>query len=504
MEGHGMTNPVAADYASMAKALSIETQAFIDGRLTDSASGQTFSSENPATGQSLAQIAECREEDVNLAVAAARRTFEKGTWRKMPPRERKKVLLRLADTVERHAEEFALLESLDTGKPVADSLAADLPDAIETLRWHAEAIDKLYDSVSPTASDIVSMIVREPIGVVGAVIPWNFPIAITAMKVGPILAGGNSIVIKPAEQTPLTAIKLATLAAEVGLPDGVLNVLPGYGETAGRALGLHPDVNCVSFTGSTEVGRHFLRYAADSNLKRIVLELGGKSPVIVMDDVKDLTPVVEQIATGILFSQGENCSAGSRLLVHEKMKEQLLEQVVATFKTWKVGDPLDPNTRVGALIEEKHMERVLGYIEKGRNEGGRVILGGNRVLRETGGYFVEPTIFDGITNGMVIAQEEIFGPVLAAITFKDVDDAIAIANDSRYGLAASLYTDNLHTAHKVSRAIEAGTVSVNCFSEGDQAVPFGGFKQSGFGGREKSFLAHDQYSQMKTIWIQLR
>ena len=253
-----MTNPAAPDYASMAQALSIETRAFINGKLTTSLSGRTFITENPATGRSLAQIAECREEDVNLAVAAARRAFDTGPWRKMPPRERKKVLLRLADIVERHAEELALLESLDTGKPIADALTADLPDAIETLRWHAEAIDKLYDSLSPTATDIVSMIVREPIGVVAAVVPWNFPLAITAMKVGPVLAGGNSIVIKPAEQSPLTAIKLATLTAEAGLPPGVLNVLPGYGETAGKSLGLHPDVNCVSFTGSTEIGRYFL------------------------------------------------------------------------------------------------------------------------------------------------------------------------------------------------------------------------------------------------------
>jgi gamma-glutamyl-gamma-aminobutyraldehyde dehydrogenase len=499
-----MTNPAAPDFASMARGLSIETRAFIGGRFTASASGKTFSSENPATGASLAQVAECGSEDIDLAVMAARRAFENGVWRRTPPRERKKALLRLADSVERHAEEFALLESLDTGKPVADALAADLPDAIETLRWHAEAIDKLYDGLSPTSLDIVSMVVREPIGVVGAVIPWNFPLAILAMKLGPVLAGGNSIVVKPAEQTPLTALKLAGLVAEAGIPDGVFNVVPGFGETAGRALGVHPGVDCISFTGSTEVGRHFLRYAADSNLKRIILELGGKSPVIVMDDVIDLAPVVDQIATGILFSQGENCSAGSRLLVHEKMKDRLLEEVAAVFKTWKVGDPLDPSTRVGALIEAKHMERVLGYIGKGREEGARVVLGGNRVLESTGGYFVEPTIFDNVSNSMVIAQEEIFGPVLATIPFKDVEHAIRIANDTRYGLAASLYTNDLHIAHRVSREIQAGTVSVNCFSEGDQAVPFGGFKQSGFGGREKSFLAHDQYSQMKTIWIQLR
>ena len=492
------------DFAALARSLSLETRAFIDGAFAPSQSGKTLVDLNPATGRLLASVAEGDASDVHRAVAAARRAFERGTWRQMAPRDRKKVLLRFADLLERDLQEFALIESLDTGKPVADAIAADLPDAIETLRWHAEAIDKVYDAVSPTAGNIVSMIVREPIGVVGAVIPWNFPIAITAMKIGPVLAGGNSIVIKPAEQTPLTALKLAGLAAEAGIPEGIFNVVPGYGETAGRALGLHPDVDCLSFTGSTEVGRLFLKYSAESNLKRVLLELGGKSPVIVMDDIKDLAPVVEQIAIGILFSQGENCSAGSRLLVQRDMKDRLLEEVIATFKTWKVGDPLLPDTRVGAMVEERHMQRVLGYIEQGRQEGGRIVLGGNRVLQETGGFFVEPTIFDDVRNDMVIAQEEIFGPVLSTITFEDVDDAVRLANGTRYGLAASLYTDDLHTAHKVARAVQAGTVSVNCFSEGDQAVPFGGFKQSGFGGREKSLQAHEQYLQAKTIWIQLR
>ena len=492
------------DYAQMASRLSIETRAFIGGAFRSSLSGRSFVDLNPATGRPLASVSEGDAGDVDLAVAAARRVFEGGAWRRMAPRDRKKVLLRFADLLERDLQDFALLESLDTGKPVADALAADLPDAIETLRWHAEAIDKMYDAVSPTPGDIVSMVVREPIGVVGAVIPWNFPLAITAMKIAPVLAGGNSIVIKPAEQTPLTALKLAGLAAEAGLPEGVLNVVPGFGETAGRALGLHPDVDCLSFTGSTEVGRLFLKYAADSNIKRVLLELGGKSPVIVMDDVRDLRPVVEQIAVGILFSQGENCSAGSRLLVHRDMKDQLLQEVVALFKTWKVGDPLLADTRIGAMVEERHMQRVLGFIDTGRREGARLALGGNRVLEESGGFFVEPTIFDGVRNDMVIAQEEIFGPVLSTITFENVEDAVRLANGTRYGLAASLYTDNLHTAHTVARALQAGTVSVNCFSEGDQAVPFGGFKQSGFGGREKSLQAHDQYLQTKTIWIQLR
>ncbi|MEX4005054.1 aldehyde dehydrogenase [Paraburkholderia sp. EG285A] len=492
------------NFASRANELTIEGRAFINGQFVPAASGKTFKTVNPANGKILADVAEGDVEDVNRAVAAAKAAFEDGRWAKMAPKERKRALLRLADLVEANIEELALLESLDNGKPVDDALAADLPDCIESLRWHAEAIDKLYDQVSPTPGDIVSLVVREPIGVVGAVIPWNFPLAIIAMKVGPVLAGGNSIVIKPAEQTPLTAIRFAELVAEAGIPPGVVNVVPGFGETAGQALGRHMDVDCLTFTGSTEVGRYFLKYAAESNLKRVILELGGKSPAIVMDDVTDFGPVVEQLAMGILFSQGENCSAGSRLLVQEGIKDKLLSAVVEHFRTWRVGDPLAAGTKVGALIEEKHMHRILDYIESGKQEGGRIILGGNRVLQETGGFFVEPTVFDNVNNSMKIAREEIFGPVLSTIPFRTVEEAIQIANDTPYGLAASLYTNNLHTAHKVSRAIRAGTVSVNCFSEGDQSVPFGGFKQSGFGGREKSFLAHDQYSQVKTIWMQLR
>ncbi len=494
----------APDFAEIARSIEFEKKAFIGGKFVESASGKTFDTINPATGKVIASIAETDKEDVDRAVAAAQAVFERGDWRNQSPRDRKTALLRLAELVERDQAEFAVLEAMDTGKPVNDAYNADLPDAIATLRWHAEAIDKIYDAVSPTPSDIVSMVVREPIGVVGAVIPWNFPIAITAMKVGPILAGGNSLVIKPAEQTPLTALKLARLVAEAGIPDGVVNVLPGYGETAGQAIGRHRGVDCLSFTGSTEVGGYFLKYAAESNLKRVLLELGGKSPVVVMDDIEDLDPVVEQIGLGILFSQGENCSAGSRLLVHEKIRDRLMEAVIAHFKTWKVGDPFASDTKMGALIDEKHMGRVLGYIDAGKSEGANILLGGNRILQGTGGYFVEPTIFGQVRNDMKIAQEEIFGPVLSTLTFRDVEEAVNIANDTKYGLAAQLYTNNLHIAHKVSRAIRAGTVSVNCFSEGDQAVPFGGYKQSGFGGREKSIAAHEQYLQTKTIWIQLR
>ncbi len=494
----------SASYHSIASKLAFETKAFIDGKFVSSLSGKTFETGNPATGKVITRVAECDAADVDAAVRAARRAFDSGSWSRMAPRERKKVLLRFAALIERDLTELAVMETLDCGKPITDSVNVDLPDAIETLRWHAEAIDKLYDQVSPAPHDVVSMIVREPIGVVGTVLPWNFPIFVAMWKIAPALAGGNSLVLKPAEQTPLTMLRLAKLAAEAGIPEGVFNVVPGFGETAGQAVGRHMDINCVSFTGSGEVGRLFLKYAAESNMKRIVLECGGKSPALVMGDVGNLDPVAEQVAAGILFCQGENCSAGSRLIVQEQVKDRLLEKLRAQFSGWTVGDPFSPETRVGAMIEEQHMNKVLSYIDVGRKEGAKVAFGGKRLHEASGGYFVEPTIFDGVTNRMRIAREEIFGPVLSVISFQDAEEGVKIANDTSYGLAASLYTDNINTAHKVAKALRAGTVSVNCYSEGDMAVPFGGFKESGFGGRDKSLLAHDQYAEVKTIWIQLR
>lgn len=486
------------------KALKFETRPFIGGQFKNPRSGKTFTTLNPATGQALAEVAECDKLDVDDAVTSARAAFESGRWSKQSPKDRKRVLLKLADLVEKNAEELAIIEALDNGKPFADALGADLPDAVETIRWHAETADKIYGQVSPAPPGVVSMVVREPVGVVGAVIPWNFPLPITAMKLAPALAAGNSLIIKPAEQTSLTALKLAALAAEAGVPEGVLSVVPGFGETVGQAIGRHMGIDCVSFTGSTEVGRYFLKYTAESNLKKITLELGGKSPVIVMDDIADIQAAVDQIAVGILFSQGENCSAGSRLIVHKAIKERLLEVLLVTFANWKVGDPFAPDTKIGALIEEKHMNRILGFVESGRTQGAKILMGGERILAETGGYFVGPTVFDHVKNSMTIAQEEIFGPVLSVITVANEEEAIFVANETDYGLAASVHTDNLHVAHRMASAIRAGTVSVNCFSEGDNAVPFGGFKQSGFGGREKGLFAHEQYTEPKTIWIQTR
>jgi gamma-glutamyl-gamma-aminobutyraldehyde dehydrogenase len=479
------------------------TKAFIDGEFRDAASGETFVTENPATGRPLASVAAGDTADIDAAVGAARRAFDDGRWSKRAPAERKRILLDFADLLESNAEELALLDSLEAGKPITDCRDVDLPDTVKTFRWFAEAIDKVFDSVAPTGQDALALIVREPIGVVGAVLPWNFPILMAAWKAAPALAAGNSMVIKPAELTSLSTIRMAELAVEAGMPEGVLNVVPGLGETAGQALGRHMNVDMLSFTGSTEVGRFFLKYAAESNLKRITLEMGGKSPQVVLADAPDLDRVAEQVLFAGLVNMGENCSCGSRLLVDRSVRDDLVERLVDGLKAWPVGDPQDPETRLGPMIERPHLDKVLGYIEAGRAEGARVVTGGERTRTDSGGYFVAPTIFDDVRNTMRIAREEIFGPIISLVPFDDEDEAVALANQTNYGLAASVYTTNLDRAIRVSRAIKAGTVGVNAYSEGDVTTPFGGFKESGFGGRDKGLEAFDQYTEKKTIWFAL-
>jgi len=483
--------------------LKFRTQAFIDGTFAPAQSGKTFTTENPATGKPLAQIAACDAPDVDRAVKAARKSFESGAWSRQKPADRKKVLLKFADMLEANAGELALLDTLEAGKPIGDCATMDIPDTIACIRWHAEATDKIYDRVSPTGPENLALVLREPLGVVGCVVPWNFPAQMVAWKIGPALAAGNSVVLKPAELTSLSALRMAELAAGAGVPAGVFNVVPGFGETAGQAVGRHPDVNLVAFTGSTEVGRYFLKYSAESNLKRILLECGGKSPQVVFADAPELDVVANHAVSAAFWNMGENCSCGSRLIVHKSIKDELVARVAKIAKTWKVGDPLDPRNRLGAMIEKPHLEKVLGYIAAGKVEGAKLVMGGKRILQKTGGYFVEVTIFDEVTNAMKIACEEIFGPVLSVIPFSTEEEAVALANDTNYGLAASLYTQDLNRAHRVARAIRAGTVSVNCFSEGDLTTPFGGFKESGFGGRDKSLWAHEQYTELKTIWMQL-
>ncbi len=480
------------------------TQAFIDGAFRDAASGETFATENPATGEVITNVAAGGQADIDLAVAAARRSFDDGRWSRRSPADRKQVLLRFADLIEANTEELAILDALEAGKPITDTRDVDLPETVKTFRWYAEAIDKVFDAVAPTGPDALGLIVREPIGVVGAVVPWNFPILMAAWKMAPALASGNSMIVKPSRLSSLSAIRMAELAAEAGLPDGVLNVVPGPGGAAGAALGRHMDIDKVTFTGSTEVGRLFLQYSAESNLKEVTLECGGKSPSVVLASPPDMDIVVEQVLLGALMNMGENCSAGSRLIVHRSVQEELVARLADGLAAWTVGDPMDPATRVGPMIERPHLDKVLGYIERGRAEGAEVVAGGSRILEDSGGYFVAPTIFGGVNNDMTIAREEIFGPVLSTIPFDTEEEGIRLANETSYGLAAAVYTTNLDAAFRVARALRAGTVGVNAYSEGDITTPFGGYKQSGFGGRDKGLEAFDQYTEKKTIWVTLR
>ncbi|MCU0976167.1 MAG: aldehyde dehydrogenase [Steroidobacteraceae bacterium] len=491
-----------ATWHSRAQALKPRTQAFIDGRYRDADSGETFECVNPATGALLARVASCGAADVDAAVASARRAFEAGHWSRMAPAARKRVLRRFAELLMQHRDELALTETLDMGKPIADSLAVDIPAAARCIEWYAEAIDKVYDEVAPTAHQTVALVTREPVGVVGAIVPWNFPLLMASWKLGPALATGNSVVLKPSEKSPLTALRVAGLAIEAGLPEGVLNVVPGFGHTAGEPLALHMDVDCIAFTGSTRIGRRMLEYSGRSNMKRVWLECGGKSPNIVLADAPDLERAAQAAALGIFFNQGEMCSAASRLLAQESILEPLVERIVEIGRGMAPGDPLDPATRVGALVDRAQLDTVMGYIEAGRGEGARIRLGGERVLEETGGCFVEPTVFDRVRGDMKIAREEIFGPVLSVIGFRDEAQALALANDTMYGLVSAVWSRDIGTAHRVAKSLRAGTVYVNCYDADDITVPFGGFKQSG-NGRDKSLHALDKYTELKTTWIDL-
>ena len=493
-----MTDLLTADeYRALASTMAFGGNAFIDGVARPAASDQTFSTINPATGEELARVAACGQADVDFAVSKARIAFEDGRWSKLAPSERKRVLIEFAKLIERNRHELAVLESLDSGKPVAECQAIDVHETVNTIRWHAELIDKIYDFTAPVGHNATALVVREPIGVVGCVLPWNFPLLMLAWKIGPALASGCSVIVKPAEETSLSALRIAELAHEAGVPAGVLNIVTGSGPDVGEPIGLHPDIDMVSFTGSTETGRRFLRYAADSNLKRIVLECGGKNPAVVFDDAEDFDLVAEQVVLGAFWNMGENCSATSRLIVHEKVKDDLLLRIKAYMRDWRMGDPLDPTNRVGALVSRAHFDKVKSYIDRIKDEKLKLVEGG----KTENDIFVQPTVVDGVTPKSSLFQEEVFGPLLSVTTFTTTEQAIALANDTKYGLAASVYTGNLKRAFKAARAIRAGTVTVNCFGEGDITTPFGGYKESGFGGRDKSIFAHDQYTELKTIWI---
>ena len=483
------------EYQAIADNLALPNNAFIDGSYRPAGTGKTFETVNPATGAKLAEIAACDANDVDFAVQKARDAFEDGRWSRLHPSDRKDVLIRLCKLLTRNARDLAVMESLDSGKSIFDCETVDIPETIHCLKWHAEAIDKIYDQVAPPSDNHIAMVVREPIGVVGLVLPWNFPLLMLAWKIGPALAAGCSVVVKPALETSLTALRVAELATEAGIPRGVLNIVPGGGPEVGEPIGRHMDIDMVSFTGSTVTGKRFLTYAAESNAKEVVLEMGGKNPCVVMADAENLDRVAQHVVNGAFWNMGENCSASSRLIVHRDVKDALLERIEIHARHWNVGDTLSPETRMGALVSKAHFDKVCSYLDHADN----VLIGG----KSHDGAFVEATVLEVPDNSHKLARDEIFGPVLSVITVDGFDEAISIANDTEYGLCASIFTANTKRAIRGARMLRAGTVTVNSFGEGDISTPFGGFKQSGFGGRDNGLHAHDQYTQLKTIWIDL-
>lgn len=474
----------------------------IDGKWVPSASGKTFPTFNPATKAKLTEVAEGDLEDADRAVKAARKAFESSSWRSWSPRERGRLLLRIADLISKNAEDFALLETLDTGKVISDSRTVDVQAAIEVLQYYAGWPDKIMGETVPVAGSFLNYTLREPVGVVAAIIPWNFPLTLATWKIGPAIACGCTMVLKPAEQTPLTALKLGEILLEAGVPDGVINIVTGYGPTAGRALACHMDVDKVAFTGSTEVGREILKAAGESNLKRVSLELGGKSPQIVFADA-DLSSAVQGCALGIYFNQGEICHAGSRLFLQSSVHDRFVDALVTVSKEKKVGNPLKSDSQMGALVSQEHYNRVLSYIGSGREQGAKLECGGApAVVPECDGWFVQPTVFTQVKNEMRIAREEIFGPVVSVIRFDEVDEVVRAANATSYGLAAGVWTKDIQMAHRVAHALRAGTVWINAYSVVDCASSWGGFKQSGIG-RELGMHALELYSEHKSIWVQL-
>ncbi|WP_083007299.1 aldehyde dehydrogenase [Halomonas sp. GT] len=493
------TPKTLADWQSKAASLSFETRAFINGEFVAAADGSKLTSINPATGNVIAEVASCDAQDAELATQAARASFDSGVWSRCHPSKRKRVLLRLAELVETHRDELALLDTLDMGKPISSSLG-DLAGTVACLRYQAECIDKLYGEVAPTGDRALGLVLREPMGVIAAIVPWNFPLMMTSWKIAPALAAGNSVILKPSEKSPLSALRLAHLAKEAGIPDGVFQVLPGYGHTVGKALALSMQVDGLAFTGSTGVGKQLMQYAGQSNLKRVFLECGGKSPNIVFADCQHLDAVAKSAAEAIFHNQGEVCIAGSRLLVENSIRKDFVARVVKAAEHMQPGDPLDPGSFMGAMVDEAQYQRVLAYIRQGESEGATLKLGGEP--SDSNGYFLPPTVFDDVTPDMCIGREEIFGPVLSVFGFDSEEQAIALANDSDYGLAAGVWSQDIDRIMRVSRRLQSGQVYVNNWAGIDQTVPFGGVKQSG-NGRDKSLHAQEKYCEVKTVWMSL-
>ncbi len=485
-----------------ASAVKIDGRALINGQRVWARSERQFDDVSPVDGRNLGPVARCDSADVNAAVAAARAAFEDRRWAGQAPAARKRVLIRFADLVLDYGAELALLETLDMGKPIKYSQSVDVAATANTLRWYGEAIDKIYDEIAPTADSSLALIVREPVGVVAAIVPWNYPMLMAAWKIAPALAAGNSVVLKPSEKSPLTAMRLAEIALEAGLPPGVLNVVPGFGHEAGAALALHMDVDCIVFTGSTRIGKQILQMAGQSNLKRAWTELGGKSANIVCADCPDLDAAVAAAIGSIYFNQGESCNAPSRLFVEAAIKDRFIEKALALMPHFQPGDPLDEASVMGAMVDVAQMQTVLRYIEAGTAAGAHLLSGGQQARRETGGYYVTPALFDKVDSAMSIAREEIFGPVLSVLGFTDVHEAVRQANATPFGLQAAVWSSNMTKAIQTARALRAGTIHVNQYDGDDITVPFGGYKQSG-NGRDKSLHAFDKYTELKTIWIQI-
>ncbi len=485
-----------------AQELAIDGRAFIGGTRAWAASGQRFDKHSPVDGRMLGAVARCGTADVDAAVASARAAFEDRRWAGQAPAQRKRVLVRFAELVLAATDELALLETLDMGKPIRYSRSVDVASCANCIRWYGEAVDKIYDQVAPTADDSLALITREPVGVVAAIVPWNYPLIMAAWKIAPALAAGNSVVLKPSEKSPLSALRLAEIAMEAGLPEGVFNVVPGYGDEAGAALALHMDVDCIGFTGSTRVGKQILQMAGQSNLKRAWTELGGKSANIVCADCPDLDAAVGAAVGSIYFNQGESCNAPSRLFVEASIKDAFLEKALALVPGFAPGDPLDEDTVMGAIVDAAQTRTVMGFIEAGKQEGARVLAGGTLARPDSGGFYIEPTLFDQVDSTMSIAREEIFGPVLSVLGFTDIREAVRQANGTPYGLQAAVWTADMSRAIQTARALRAGTVHVNQYDGDDMTVPFGGVKQSG-NGRDKSLHAFDKYTELKTTWIRI-
>ena len=494
-----MTSLTKTEIVKLKNELPLRTQAFINGAFTDAIAAQKFESINPATGDVICAVSHCHGEDIDNAVKAARTSFESGTWSRSAPEDRKGVMLKLADLVRCHADVLSVMESIDSGKTITDCHHEISVEVASCFQWYAELIDKRFGKIASTGEEALALILKEPVGVAGLVVPWNFPLLMAAWKLAPALASGCSVVLKPAEETSLSALYLAELATEAGVPPGVLNITPGLGETAGEAIGRHPDIDVVSFTGSTEVGAYFMRYSGESNIKGVGLEMGGKSPFIVLDDAELNDDLIENAAMSAFWNGGENCSANMRQLIDVSLVDGFLERVVARAQQFRVGDPLDPETDIGPMVSQRHFDKVMSYIKRGGDEGARLVSGGS--LTESSGLFIPPTVFTDLTPEMIISKDEIFGPVLGVLPIEGINHALTVAKDTSFGLHATVYTKDIDRAIFLSRRLPCGTVSVNGFSEGDIKTPFGGFKRSGSLARDNGEEALDQYLQTKTIWV---